>query len=1594
MSTDRVSRIVELHNSRSQNTKNTEKDEEKNRYQRIVEIQENGRSQDEGRRQKIAEAYNRTWLPVKAQDWLQQADDFVTTTGEDFTTGLLSSWQEGSTLDEYKQEKAGQLEELQNTYSYAERFAGQIKDKNQRQKYLDVLAQTKDYLDGFNDAVEEQKKLFSNFEGVKEYNTWEAKNNKMQSYQDLMQAKDFEEKAAKQDLNPELMYIDFDLKNLPDKLGFFLNTSESERLYHYYGTDRGKSGTKMKPVIQEGQDSNWDQLTDDEISVYYYLYNTQGQKAAYDYLDAYKDILAIRKGQEMAEDVSGNSFEEGLFTIQYGLQNVYQSLRGMFSDEATINPWDVANQEVRENLDTDFGKVMYDLAGNIAYMAPSMLVGYFTGPVGFGVSAGLISGGNAYQQALREGYSPSQARMYGVMSGTLEGAFQAAIGKTARGAGVVTSKVARPLYNAIKGATAKMSAKFGISVLGEGVENYIQTILDPVVRNVALGEDNEFHLFTEDALYNGFLGVLTASVFSGAELAASRISNPFFSVYGTDGYVSVQTDEAGNTLGYLHFSENGDIDGYVQLAGEGENNFSKRFTSYGKMKSYAYVDGNGLTQIWYMDQATGEFKHETIDPNQQAQVYGTGSGQVSQNNAPPTSMAQYAALMQGNTQDTSGQAVDVQSGIQTAGFAGSQAAQDISDFPYNMATGRQQTAGQVQPGTSRQSAGDDRTVSLQQGQPAVIYATGQEVTVTGIGRTDGNGSVQMFLSDGTQIDLADLEFENPAVEEMILTAAEYPTAAARAFVSGYDGSMPFSVYRSGFDYIYRQAINGMTFEQAVGSSGEIGQMLSPQVQYLAYTAGRNVAGGILDENGLLTSKNGGTMEENGGADPAFGQEPRREWAKGGLVSPRQGSVAAYEQQVAADYSVPSFVVRDEVYDEGHPGSEAFSFDGQIYFRENIDETKRGLVAAHEINHVMRQVGFEPYLAFLDALPDMLDIHNETTQELFDYISEHTGIDPFSDDNWANIPQFYDELNATIYGYVATNDTMALSWVGSAFTDFDSYQKRIIEIHQEFKGRSEQGGRQNTQIVRSTQTGGGRAEGDSQTGENAGGEGAYGTVQEVFRGTGRVRLQALRGVEEGDARHGQETGYYGPAGNAGGPDSLSAAGNLAREAPRDTGRSQDAGNDEKDHRTGRKREGSGEKAAFREIRDRDNGREVRYTGPAESDLTPKQKRAAEICRSRGRKLHVFKQGEPIVIDGAEFSTNQIAFSLPGTNWIFSMDGQDVDAIYHESFHLDLADGNEDAVRLLDLVKSRIDQNNPAFQFYARQCMDLYAGEPADAILNEAYEAMAADAIALAPEEVAADIRQYAYAKTPVVRERLTRLFGGQEALDEIAQQAVSWKQNGQNPHADYGENVRFSVNTEYAKDIERWDKKGRPAGYTFDLGTTGDVLQGLGAIESDIYMQGDKISLILSKHTEMSLDTVKRIPEILESPLLVLKSKTRKRGNSRIVLFGNVMAENHKPVLCVLDLLPVENHLVVDDMQKVVSAYTKTNRETQIADFLKNSEVLYTAENKKVTARLLRTIGFYMPIELQQSGYIGSISYRGQNVNITGKKFSEVFVTIQ
>lgn len=201
-----------------------------------------------------------------------------------------------------------------------------------------------------------------------------------------------------------------------------------------------------------------------------------------------------------------------------------------------------------------------------------------------------------------------------------------------------------------------------------------------------------------------------------------------------------------------------------------------------------------------------------------------------------------------------------------------------------------------------------------------------------------------------------------------------------------------------------------------------------------------------------------------------------------------------------------------------------------------------------------------------------------------------------------------------------------------------------------------------------------------------------------------------------------------------------------------------------------------------------------------------------------------------------------------------------------------------------------------------------------------------------------------------------------------------------------ERVRFSVRESFSKEIDSWARDGMPEGVRFTLGSTGPVLQGLGAIESDIYMEGDKIKKILQDHPEMTLAEIKKVPQILEDPALILKSEGRGKSgaNSRLVCFGLTKAQNGQPVMTVMDLRPRENGFVVDDMQKVNSAYTKKNPMA----FIQKSDVVYA--DKKRAIPLLRTTGLTISSQrLLRNGYIGSISYKGSSVNIEGVPFSSV-----
>ena len=191
--------------------------------------------------------------------------------------------------------------------------------------------------------------------------------------------------------------------------------------------------------------------------------------------------------------------------------------------------------------------------------------------------------------------------------------------------------------------------------------------------------------------------------------------------------------------------------------------------------------------------------------------------------------------------------------------------------------------------------------------------------------------------------------------------------------------------------------------------------------------------------------------------------------------------------------------------------------------------------------------------------------------------------------------------------------------------------------------------------------------------------------------------------------------------------------------------------------------------------------------------------------------------------------------------------------------------------------------------------------------------------------------------------------------------------------------RYSLNPRFAAEIDDWDGK---SDRTFDVGTTGEALQSIGVADREIIWRSRKIAEILRKHQGMTLDIIKRVPEILENPIAVLKSR---QSDSRIVLFGELKDENGAPVTAIVELQPTTMGGELLDMNVVVSAYGK---DSGPAAFVENSDLLYLDPNKNRTGKWMQGLGLQLPSDTTILGSVGTVTYQDGKVKIEGVPYKQ------
>lgn len=192
-------------------------------------------------------------------------------------------------------------------------------------------------------------------------------------------------------------------------------------------------------------------------------------------------------------------------------------------------------------------------------------------------------------------------------------------------------------------------------------------------------------------------------------------------------------------------------------------------------------------------------------------------------------------------------------------------------------------------------------------------------------------------------------------------------------------------------------------------------------------------------------------------------------------------------------------------------------------------------------------------------------------------------------------------------------------------------------------------------------------------------------------------------------------------------------------------------------------------------------------------------------------------------------------------------------------------------------------------------------------------------------------------------------------------------------------IGYSINENFASEYDNWDKKERQG--NFVLGKTSKPMQSIGLDNRNIVMDKSKILQIQNDHPEMTDEMIKQIPDILEDPVLILKSQSKaNKNNNRIVVFGDVLDLNNNPVLVAMELNPDENNNAnVEKIYKVASAYGKENRDT-IQEWLNNEEnILYKDPNQKRTTMWLDGLGLQLSVPSNSGSVDNNISQEEKNV---------------
>lgn len=832
-----------------------------------------------------------------------------------------------------------------------------------------------------------------------------------------------------------LFVSEYDKKN---KIGYLRNNPEAMDAFDKGATRAGNDPLNY-PVYKAAK-----YMTNDEYKVYSSYLGRGDTETAEKYLSYLDDELNQRASNEAYKLVKGNTLSELIFGVKAGLDQFKSGIENLFNtNDEYIAPSYIqyASGMVREDLSdagfnifgSSLGQIGYDLITTTSNMMPSILASSlvsmaFPGAqvvvagktIGAGqvVGAGLMgasAAGNAYQEMLGLGYDKGQARTYSTLTGLSEAGLQSILGGIGSLGGVISGKSIESIAKGINKAAARFAIQFGGEMASEGLEEFLQDIIDPFFKSFATKEFLEIpEGYLEQAVYSGMLGALSAGVLNGFDRATNRVMeygaaqqikdegkvNELVKVgklFSADTVAYKLADKVTDNTGawklskLLHevnanLSEQNQADIKYNLVRSGMREADADTVTEWLAKA---VDGAKFTTL--QQKALDEnpvisrvFKKVIIDKN--STVNQRIQGMMNINGVEGQAGIDYSAIAKSQSKENLNKSANYYMAVKQAiaeknkrdlGIGRTSALDAEMDRKASeFATEYAKSNNSLSDNSAVKAVKQNVSEKVSDSNKTTIVSTGEEVSIKKI-KSISNGNMELELTNGNTVNSKDIKYKSQdeaLVYESVLSMG-YSADTANAIVNGYNAltGVSASNYLLGVNEAYNYGRIGYP-QESIKSEGFYADLTDAQKRF-AYNLGREAAEAETKsaQNAIKKGSNNktGKVHMTSSLSSMTNRQKASVSAIGRIVADvTHNDVYLYESVEKDGKRVFSKDIAGHKAGEKAPNGFYDPNTGAIFIDINAGNGGEGVMlwtAAHELTHFIRQWSPEKFKVLADFL---------------------------------------------------------------------------------------------------------------------------------------------------------------------------------------------------------------------------------------------------------------------------------------------------------------------------------------------------------------------------------------------------------------------------------------------------------------------------------------------------------------------------------------------------------------------------------------------------------------------------------------------------